>query len=134
MPLYPDESAVKSILSGKTEVFLGGVLLGNVADGQIGKECHIDPTIQILQLKVLEPEVDEDGEDEKEDAGAKCKHVEGTSGLTRLFCQPKTKSKNYLENIVKVIVVIVCARCWFSICVGDTVLTIPPHSVPNSRF
>ena len=45
MPLYPDESAVESISSGKTEVFLVGVLLGNVADGQIGKESHIDPTI-----------------------------------------------------------------------------------------
>ena len=87
MPLYPDESAMKSILSGETEVFLVWVLLGNVADGQIGKECHVDPTIQILQLKVLEPEVDDDGEDEEEDAGAKSKHVEGaTSGFTRLFC------------------------------------------------
>ena len=45
MPFYPDESAVESILSGKTEILLVWVLLGNVADGQIGKECHIDPTI-----------------------------------------------------------------------------------------
>ena len=45
MPLNPNECAVDSILSGKAEVFLVWVLLGNVADGQIGKESHIDPTV-----------------------------------------------------------------------------------------
>ena len=49
---------------------------GSIGDGQVDYECHIYAAVQICQVEAFEPDIDDNGEDEKEDADAKSIRVE----------------------------------------------------------
>ena len=127
---------LKETLTRGENQFKFGPLPGSIADGQVDYECHINAAVQIFQVEASEPDIDDKGEDEEEDADAKSIWVEvDFEAVVWFICQRRADSKYQLKvSVMFVVIIIVAAVGWFSICEGYTELAILPQRVPKPIF